>query len=97
MPTIIYLISIVYFLAINLYGILILNFQKKAKDDKNKISDMKLYLIGAVGGALGIYIFMFILKHKLKNFFMMILMPLFTTINIYLLILLFTNRFGFAV
>ena len=64
MPIIVYVLTIVYFLAINFYGVLMLNFQKKARekgDEENiAISDTKLVLTGILGGATGIFIFMFI-------------------------------------
>ncbi len=97
MPLIVYVITIVYLIAINLYGILMLKFQKKAienDDESAKISDAKLYLSGILGGALGIFVFMFIFKYRLKSLFMMILMPIFIAINAYLMILLFQNGFG---
>ena len=100
MPIIVYVITIVYLLSINLYGILLLNFQKKAKeaqDCSGKISDFKLFLTGALGGALGIFVFMFIFKYRLKSFFMMIFMPLFITLNVFLIITLFTKNFGFTI
>jgi len=100
MPIIVYVITIVYLLSINLYGILLLKFQKKAKETQDcsgKISDFKLLLSGALGGALGIFVFMFIFKYRLKSFFMMILMPLFITLNVFLIITLFTKNFGFTI
>ncbi len=100
MPLIVYVITIVYLLAINLYGILMLGFQKKAvenQDESAKVSDFKLYLSGLLGGALGIFIFMFIFKYRLKSLFMMVLMPVFITITVYILILLLRSGFGFYV
>ena len=89
MPTLFYIIIIVYIIAINLYGILMLRFQKKAREDGDEenigISDTKLLLAGILGGATGIFVFMFVLKYRLKSLFMMVLMPVFIAINIYLL------------
>ncbi len=89
MPTLFYIIIIVYIIAINLYGILMLRFQKKAREDGDEenigISDTKLLLAGILGGATGIFVFMFIFKYRLKSLFMMVLMPVFIAINIYLL------------
>ncbi len=89
MPTLFYIIIIVYLIAINLYGILMLRFQKKAREDGDEenigISDTKLLLAGILGGATGIFVFMFVFKYRLKSLFMMVLMPVFIAINIYLL------------
>ncbi|MBO5068280.1 MAG: hypothetical protein J6C62_07765 [Clostridia bacterium] len=89
MPTLFYIIVIVYIIAINLYGILMLRFQKKAREDGDEenigISDTKLLLAGILGGATGIFVFMFVFKYRLKSLFMMVLMPVFIAINIYLL------------
>ncbi len=96
MPLIVYVITIVYFIAINLYGILMLRFQKKATetdDETVKISDAKIYLSGILGGALGIFVFMFIFKYRLKSLFMMVLMPIFIAINIYTIIMLINGGF----
>ena len=146
------ILAVVYFLAVNLYGYLLICFQKKkkvedcknklkqnehllakinntenndnqknnsqsdnnlapknietnqaktsnAKDIKscenqiNKISDGKLILTGATGGALGIYIGMFVNKYRLTSFVLMVIMPIFIAIYIYLLFICFTNNF----
>ncbi|MBR2448889.1 MAG: hypothetical protein IKB30_02070 [Clostridia bacterium] len=101
MPVLVYVLTIVYFLAINLYGILMLHFQKKAREEGDEenitISDTKLMLAGLLGGATGIFIFMFIFKYRLKSLFMMVLMPVFIALNIYLLIMVFNGGFGFFV
>lgn len=101
MPFIIYLILIVYVIAINLYGVLMLRFQKKAREDGDEesiiVSDSKLLIAGLLGGATGIFIFMFIFKYRLKSLFMMVLMPVFMAINYYILFLLLNGGFGLFV
>jgi uncharacterized membrane protein YsdA (DUF1294 family) len=97
MPTIIYVLIISYVIAINFYGILMLHFQKKARkdgDDENiTISDTKLFLAGLLGGATGIFVFMFIFKYRLKSLFMMVFMPVLIALNVYVIILIFNNGF----
>ena len=99
MPIIIYILISVYLTAINLYGILMLKFQKKAREDGDDenilISDAKLLATGILGGALGIYIFMFIFRYRLKSMRMMILMPLFIALNVYVIVTLFNGGFYF--
>jgi uncharacterized membrane protein YsdA (DUF1294 family) len=101
MPTFIYVITIVYFLAINVYGVMMLKFQKRARengDEENlSISDSKLLLTGLLGGAIGIYVFMFIYKYRLRSLIMMVFMPIFIAINIYALIYLFNNGYNVIV
>lgn len=101
MPVLVYVLTIVYIIAINLYGVLMLHFQKKAREEGDEenitISDTKLMLAGLLGGATGIFIFMFIFKYRLKSLFMMVLMPVFIALNIYLLIMVFNGGFGFFV
>ena len=98
MPTILYILTIVYFFAINFYGILMLNFQKKARQDGDEeniaISDTKLFLAGLLGGATGIYVFMFIFKYRLKSLFMMVFMPVLIALNVYLIIMILNGGFG---
>lgn len=98
MPAFFIVIFIVYLVSINLFGILNLHFQKKAfeeADEEKQVSDVKLLLAGLLGGATGIFVFMFILKYRLKSIMMMVLMPIFIAVNIYLIILLFSNGFWF--
>ena len=96
MITIIYVLYIVFLVAINFFGILNLGFQKKSReecDDELKVGDFKLVFTGLLGGALGIFVFMFIYKYRLKSFLFMILMPLFIALHVYLSIMLFSNGF----
>ena len=99
MPTIVYILVIVYIIAINLYGILMLHYQKKARENGDEenigISDTKLLITGFLGGAIGIFSFMFIFKYRLKSLVMMVLMPIIITLNVYIVITLFVHGFMF--
>ena len=100
MLNLLYILTATYVIAINLYGVLILKFQKKAKEqqnDVNEISDVKLLFTGILGGAIGIFIFMFILKYRLKSLHLMVLMPLFIALNGYLIFLAINGGFGIRV
>jgi uncharacterized membrane protein YsdA (DUF1294 family) len=76
-----------------------LKLQKKQRemgDEENiAIADSKLLLTAFLGGGLGIYIFMFILKYRLKSLVMMVLIPVFIAVNIYFLINLLTGGYNF--
>ncbi len=55
----------------------------------------KLLITGAIGGAITIYVCMFIFKWKRTDLLLMILMPLLGVLNVYLWILLFRSGFQF--
>lgn len=99
MPTFFLVITIVYLAAVNFYGIMMLREQKKARengDEENiSISDAKLLFTGLLGGATGIFVFMFIFKYRLKSLFMMVAMPVLIAVNVYVAVNLFNNGFGF--
>ncbi len=99
MPLLFYIVVTVYVIAVNLYGILMLKFQKDAREEGDEenlaISDSKLLLAGLLGGATGIFIFMFIFKYRLRSLVMMVLMPILIAVNVYVLILAMNGGFGF--
>ena len=68
------------------------NTQPPKTTDK---SFAKLLLTGALGGAITIYICMFLLKYKRGELLLMVLMPLLGVLNIYVFVLLFKSGFGF--
>ena len=66
---------------------------KDCENQTNKVSDGKLLLTGALGGALGIYIAMFVYKYRLTSFLLMVVMPIFIATYVYLLVIGFSNNF----
>lgn len=96
---ILYLFFIAYILAVNFYSFLLI---KGLKDDyvegePNKSSDGRLVLTGVLGGAITIYVCMFIYKYRLKSLFLMLLMPILGVLNVYIWVLAFRSGFTFFV
>ena len=57
----------------------------------------KLCITGLLGGAITVYVCMFLLKYRRSDLFLMVLMPLLGVLNIYLWVLLFRSGFSFFV
>ena len=55
----------------------------------------KLCITGALGGAITIYVCMFIFKYRRSDLLLMVLMPLLGVLNVYLWVLLFRSGFSF--
>ncbi len=91
-----YVLAAVYTVSINVYGVLLLKFQKNAdpEDESERVSDGKLLLAALLGGAAGIYAFMFIFKYRLKSLGFMILMPLLGALTVFLWVMLVGWNFG---
>ncbi len=93
-----YVLAAVYTLSVNVYGVLLLKFQKNAdpENPEERVSDGKILLAALLGGAAGIYAFMFVFKYRLKSFGFMILMPLLAAVTVCLWILLARWNFGYV-
>ncbi|MBQ7912319.1 MAG: hypothetical protein IJ308_05120 [Clostridia bacterium] len=57
----------------------------------------RLYITGALGGAITIYVCMFLFKYKRTDLLLMVLMPLLGVLNVYLWVLLFRSGLSFFV
>ncbi|MBQ2701586.1 MAG: hypothetical protein IJF64_01235 [Clostridia bacterium] len=55
----------------------------------------KLFITGILGGAITIYVCMFILKYKRSELLLMVGMPLLGVLNVYFWVLLFRSGFTF--
>lgn len=80
-----YILLAVYILAINFYSFRLIKTQQEAWDGGEKLwkNDGKLILAALLGGATAIYISMFVLRFRLSNLLLMVLMPLAAVINFY--------------
>lgn len=57
----------------------------------------KLCIAGLLGGAITIYVCMFVFKFQRSNLLLMVLMPLLGVLNVYLWVLLFRSGLSFFV
>ena len=55
----------------------------------------KLCITGALGGAITIYVCMFLFKFQRSNLLLMVLMPILGVLNVYFWVLLFRSGFSF--
>ena len=94
-----YVLFSAYILAVNFYSFLLIKNQREHFDEeeRQKIGDGKLFLTAFLGGALTMYICMFIYRYRLNNMFLMISLPVLAVLNIYLFILVYRSGFGFLV
>ena len=94
MLLIVRLIIVTYILAVNVYSFLLINSQKKQREERRvvNVKDSKIIMTGMLGGATGIYLAMFIFSYRLQSFFLMVLIPILILLNAYLFIVGFTGN-----
>lgn len=94
-----YIIFAVYILAINFYSVLLIKAQRDEYGDGQspKIGDGKLIIAAILGGAIALYVSMFLMKYRLKNLLLMIMLPVLGVLNVYLFIMAFRSGFTFFV
>ena len=86
----------VYFIAVNFYAFMLMRLQKNQsvseQNTQRKITDKRLFLSGAIGGALGVYLATFILKYRRDSLLIMVVMPLLIALTVFLAIAVFKLR-----
>ncbi|MBO7525737.1 MAG: hypothetical protein J6T42_02950, partial [Clostridia bacterium] len=88
-------ILFVYVLAVNVYGFLLIKQNRDEEESGEQCchKDSKYVITGALGGALGIYISMFVLRYRTKSLMLMAFMPVFVAITAFVVYSLFANNF----
>ena len=91
----VYVLISVYMVAINVYSFMLLSSQKRTEEqgECSKVRDGSLFITAILGGALGIYLAMLILKFRTRSLFLMVFMPVIIVINAFILINAFLNGF----
>lgn len=91
-----YVLLIAYLFAVNFYGVILLRAQRDevyGDDGKWHSGDGKLMLTALLGGATGIFITMFLLRFRLKNMLLMLLLPVVAALNLWLVFSAFRSFF----
>lgn len=94
-----YIIFIVYILAINFYSVMLIKAQRDEYGDSQspKTGDGKLILAAILGGAIALYVSMFIMKYRIKNLLLMVILPVIGVLNVYFFFTAFRSGFTFFV
>lgn len=93
-----YVIFAAYIVAVNVYSVMLLiSLRNEYLTDESKLNagDGKLILSALLGGAIGIYVTMFITRFKLKNMALMILLPVIAVLNVWFCVVAFRSGFTF--
>lgn len=93
-----YIIIATYIAAVNVYSVMLLLSQRNEfliDESKLNSGDGKLLLTAILGGAIGIYVTMFITRFKLKNMLLMITLPVIAVLNVWFFIIAFRSGLTF--
>lgn len=96
----VYIILIVYILAVNFYAVMLIKSQRDEYGDDETMKrsgDGKIILTALLGGAISIYVSMFIMRYRTKNLLLMITLPVIGVLNVYLFILAFRSGVSFFI
>lgn len=90
------IVFLVYILAINAYGFILVYLRKNEEENSEcKPNNSKLIIAALLGGALGCFIAMFIYKYRLDSLILMVFLPVIAVVNAFIVWQLYRNNFGF--
>lgn len=90
MNTELVLLILTYFILINIISAIVTAVDKfKAKHGKWRVSEKTLFILSAIGGAIGMYITMQLIHHKTKKMRFMVGIPLIFFAELLIAVLLF--------
>lgn len=93
-----YIIFSVYIVAVNFYAVMLLKSQKdEFGNETQPVGDGKIILTAILGGAIAIYVSMFVMRYRLKNLLFMILMPVIAVLNVYFFYLAYRSGMTFLI
>ncbi len=94
-----YILVIVYILAVNFYAVMLIKSQRDEENDETKPhrGDGKIILTAILGGAIGVYASMFAMRFRLKNLTLMVLIPVIAVLNVYFFYIAFKSGFTFFI
>lgn len=85
---------VIYFFIINLFAIFLMKYDKvKAINNQFRISEKTLFLIALILGGIGIYIGMYLFRHKTKHVKFTVGIPLIIILNILTIYYLISHVF----
>lgn len=96
--TFLYVLLTVYIISVNFCAFFLMKRQYEAWEAGDTAvgkSDGKVILVALLGGALAVFVTMFIYKYRLSNVLFMIMMPVLTVVNLYCFYLGFRSIYLF--
>ena len=85
---------ILYFFIVNLFAIFLMKYDKvKAINNQYRVSEKTLFLIALILGGIGIYIGMYLFRHKTKHVKFTVGIPLIIILNILTIYYLISHVF----
>lgn len=85
---------VIYFFIINLFAIFLMKYDKvKAINNQYRVSEKTLFLIALILGGAGIYIGMYLFRHKTKHVKFTVGIPLIIILNILTIYYLISHVF----
>ncbi|MFR3155686.1 MAG: DUF1294 domain-containing protein [Christensenellales bacterium] len=85
---------VIYFFIINLFAIFLMKYDKvKAINNQYRVNEKTLFLIALILGGIGIYIGMYLFRHKTKHVKFTVGIPLIIILNILTIYYLISHVF----